>query len=128
VRQAGNAIDAYIAIRGADGFMDAIKKRGTRSNPKYNALIAAIKQPLTLREPTPDEIYSAGYDFVCSKDFNRNGHIRDSYSWRWLKCVDCGGIVREDETVTYGGNLGMNQCICRGCGIGVSHVRQAITV
>jgi len=45
VRQAGNAIGAYITIRGVDGFLEAIKGRGTRVNPKYEALIADVEKP-----------------------------------------------------------------------------------
>ena len=45
VRQAGNAIGAYITIRGVDGFLADIKGRGTRGNPKYEALVAALGKP-----------------------------------------------------------------------------------
>lgn len=40
VNQAGNAIDAYIKIRGVDGFLEDIKKRPTRRNPKYDRLVS----------------------------------------------------------------------------------------
>lgn len=39
-RQAGNAIDTYIQIKGEDAFLDKLKKRGTHPNPKYEALKA----------------------------------------------------------------------------------------
>lgn len=43
VRQAGNAIDAYIQIRGVNGFLDAIKKRPVMRNPKYDRLVEEFK-------------------------------------------------------------------------------------
>lgn len=39
VRQAGNAIDTYMQIRGMEGFMESIKERGTMRNPKYTQLL-----------------------------------------------------------------------------------------
>lgn len=41
--QAGNAIDAYIKIRGIDGFMDTLNSRKTRPNPKYQRLVEEYK-------------------------------------------------------------------------------------
>lgn len=43
INQAGNAIDAYIQIRGVDGFLDTLKSRKTRSNPKYQRLVDTYK-------------------------------------------------------------------------------------
>lgn len=39
-KQAGNAINTYIDIKGEDAFMDSLKKRGTWRNPKYEQLKA----------------------------------------------------------------------------------------
>ena len=39
IRQAGNAIDAYIQIRGVNGFLDELKHRTTQRNPKYDRLV-----------------------------------------------------------------------------------------
>lgn len=38
IKQAGNAIDTYIEIRGIDGLLEDLKKRGTIPNPKYKIL------------------------------------------------------------------------------------------
>jgi len=43
-KQAGNAISTYIDIKGEDAFMDALKKRGTHKNPKYEQLRAKHRQ------------------------------------------------------------------------------------
>ena len=43
IRQAGNAIDAYIQICGVDGFLDDLKHRATMRNPKYDRLVAEYK-------------------------------------------------------------------------------------
>ena len=43
IRQAGNAIDAYIQIRGIHGFLDELKKRPTQRNPKYDRLVEEYK-------------------------------------------------------------------------------------
>lgn len=43
-KQAGNAISTYIDIKGEAAFMDALKKRGTHQNPKYEQLKAKHKQ------------------------------------------------------------------------------------
>lgn len=39
IRQAGNAIDAYIKIRGVNGFLEELKHRPTMRNPKYDLLV-----------------------------------------------------------------------------------------
>jgi len=39
IRQAGNAIDAYIQIVGVDSFLDEIKHRTIKRNPKYDRLV-----------------------------------------------------------------------------------------
>lgn len=39
IRQAGNAIDAYIQIRGVPGFLEELKQRPTMRNPKYDRLV-----------------------------------------------------------------------------------------
>lgn len=39
IRQAGNAIDAYIQIRGVPAFLDELKHRPTQRNPKYDRLV-----------------------------------------------------------------------------------------
>lgn len=43
IRQAGNAIDAYIQIRGVPGFLEELKHRTTLRNPKYDRLVAEFK-------------------------------------------------------------------------------------
>lgn len=43
IHQAGNAIDAYIKIRGVDAFMDELKHRPTKRNPKYDRLVSEYK-------------------------------------------------------------------------------------
>ena len=43
IGQAGNAIDAYIQIRGVEGFLDTLKKRTTQRNPKYDRLVNEYK-------------------------------------------------------------------------------------
>ena len=43
IGQAGNAIDAYIQIRGVNGFLDALKHRTTMRNPKYDRLVEEYK-------------------------------------------------------------------------------------
>lgn len=43
IGQAGNAIEAYIKIRGVDGFLDTLKHRSTRRNPKYDRLVAEYR-------------------------------------------------------------------------------------
>lgn len=43
IRQAGNAIDAYIQIRGVTGFLDELRKRPTMRNPKYDRLVEEYK-------------------------------------------------------------------------------------
>jgi hypothetical protein len=40
INLAGNAVDAYIKIVGVPGFLEALKERRTRRNPKYDALVA----------------------------------------------------------------------------------------
>ena len=44
LKQAGNAVDAYIQIRGVDGFLKDLEKRGTMENPKYTDLIEKCKR------------------------------------------------------------------------------------
>lgn len=43
IRQAGNAIDAYIQIRGVPAFLDELKRRPTMRNSKYDRLVAEYK-------------------------------------------------------------------------------------
>ena len=43
IRQAGNAIDAYIQIRGVNGFLEELKHRPTMRNPKYDRLVEEYK-------------------------------------------------------------------------------------
>lgn len=43
VNLAGNALDAYIQIVGMDGLMDALYRRQTRRNPKYDLLVSQYK-------------------------------------------------------------------------------------
>lgn len=43
IRQAGNAIDAYIKIVGVPGFLEAIEKRPIMRNPKYDRLVEEFK-------------------------------------------------------------------------------------
>lgn len=43
IHQAGNAIDAYIQIRGVPGFLEELKKRTTMRNPKYDRLVAEYR-------------------------------------------------------------------------------------
>lgn len=53
VKQAGNAIDAYIQINGLDNLVDSIKKRGTMPNPKYIELVDKFcnsKYPFSVAE------------------------------------------------------------------------------
>lgn len=119
VHQAGNAIEAYISIRGVDGFLNAIKERGQKPNPKYDALKASLAQPVKERELTPEEIYAAGYDFVKDKAFDGIKQIRDFHGFRWLECEECGRIQREDEMVSYGGER-KNYGICRKCSVETS--------
>ena len=39
IRQAGNAIDAYIQIHGVDAFLEELKHRPVQRNPKYDRLV-----------------------------------------------------------------------------------------
>ena len=43
INQAGNAIDAYIQIRGVNGFLEELHKRPTMRNPKYDRLVEEYK-------------------------------------------------------------------------------------
>lgn len=43
INQAGNAIDAYIQICGVHGLLDALKKRTTQRNPKYDRLVSEYR-------------------------------------------------------------------------------------
>lgn len=43
IRQAGNAIDAYIQIRGIEGFLEDLRRRPTSRNPKYDRLVEEYK-------------------------------------------------------------------------------------
>lgn len=43
IRQAGNAIDAYIQIRGVNGFLEELRKRPTMRNPKYDRMVEEYK-------------------------------------------------------------------------------------
>lgn len=43
IRQAGNAIDAYIQMRGVPGFLEELKRRPIMRNPKYDRLVAEYK-------------------------------------------------------------------------------------
>lgn len=43
IGQAGNAIDAYIQIRGVEGFLDDLYHRTTMRNPKYEQLVASYQ-------------------------------------------------------------------------------------
>ena len=43
-RQAGNAIDATIQVLGFEGFMDELRSRETRPNPKYNEVVKQMKR------------------------------------------------------------------------------------
>ena len=44
IKQAGNAIDAYIQCVGLKTFLDELKHRGTQRNPKYERLVSTYKQ------------------------------------------------------------------------------------
>lgn len=46
VQQAGNAIDAYVAICGRDGLFNALQNRRVTPNPKYRALVDRCKGEL----------------------------------------------------------------------------------
>ena len=56
--------------------------------------------------------YRTGYKQI-RKTFNKNAkeNIMDSYKYRWLYCVKCGKIKREDEMISYQ----CNQGVCREC-------------
>ena len=43
ISQAGNAIDAYIQMRGVPGFLEDLENRPVHRNPKYDALVSAYK-------------------------------------------------------------------------------------
>lgn len=43
IRQAGNAIDAYIQIKGVEQFLHDLENRPVRRNPKYDQLISRYK-------------------------------------------------------------------------------------
>ena len=43
IKQAGNAVNALIEIDGIEKFMEKLKKRGTRPNPKYAKLKEDLK-------------------------------------------------------------------------------------
>jgi hypothetical protein len=42
-KQAGNAIDACIQIMGVDAFLETLRKRGVRPNPKYEQLLTQYR-------------------------------------------------------------------------------------
>ena len=43
IRQAGNAIDAYIQCVGVNAFMETLKNRTTMRNPKYDRMVTEFK-------------------------------------------------------------------------------------
>lgn len=43
INQAGNAIDAYIQIRGVDSFLKTLHERPVKRNPKYDRLVSEYK-------------------------------------------------------------------------------------
>jgi phage replication initiation protein len=123
VRQAGNAIAAYIQICGIEDFQREIKERGTMPNPKYEAIIKGLETPdAPMGEPTPEEIYERGFEFVMFKDFDSNKtQIIDYDGYRWVLCEICREIRREDETVRIGGTTDpygkhhINHGRCKDC-------------
>ena len=44
IGQAGNAIDAYIQCVGIGGFTEALKKRTTMRNPKYDRMVTEFRE------------------------------------------------------------------------------------
>jgi hypothetical protein len=117
VRQAGNAISAYIEIRGVNGFLEAVKERHTMPNPKYEALKSKLREPIEKRELSREEIYASGLELARYKDFDKPSQVVDSHGYRWLVCEECGELRRADEMVSYGG-WKMNYGVCRACSNG----------
>lgn len=48
-------------------------------------------------------------------DFDKPEPVIDSNGWRWLQCVECGAILRNDKMHTKGSPGNLNKGICRDC-------------
>lgn len=56
--------------------------------------------------------YDAGLEEVISNgSLTSEKNAEDSFGFRWLICTECGEIKREDEMMSYAGNVGL----CRDC-------------
>lgn len=52
---------------------------------------------------------------VINCDFDRKEPILDKFGYRWLRCIVCGEVRREDDMISYGGHNSTNKGICKKC-------------
>lgn len=77
---------------------------------KFSYKISEIKRKQGLES---NQIrYDSGLQEILDKKLLDSDELaKDSFGYRWLICIECGQIKREDEMVSYCGNTGL----CRDC-------------
>ena len=90
------------------------KQNGLFHEPTYDYNIDKMPNYIENKRLEDEVNYRAGYQQI-RETFNKNAkeNIMDSYKYRWLYCVKCGKIKREDEMISYQ----YNQGVCRECEI-----------
>lgn len=83
----------------------------TRRANERREYLAQQKQQTRLRAQQQEQ----GAIEVTNCDFDSEEPIRDKWGYRWLRCIVCGEIRREDDMISYGGRNSINQGICKKC-------------
>lgn len=82
----------------------------------YNSINKSFNQMNEIRKEQKEKSkrikYDAGLEEVISNgSLTSEKNAVDSFGFRWLICTECGEIKREDEMMSYTGNMGL----CRDC-------------
>ena len=116
--QAGNAIDAYIKIKGVDDFIEHLKTRPVRANPKYTQLVNehGVFNPADVKhKPTQAELDAEQQSIAASFNPDAAEPTFDRYNRRWVLCKCCGKIMESDKFALLGGKFGINKAFCTDC-------------
>lgn len=119
---AGNAIDCVIEGLGIDGFIDGLKNRSIKPNPKYRQALNQIK-PRKIE--VCESVVIPGSDPIIKSYDDRKLEILpyilegkkavDSSGMRWRKCVICGKIDIDTNFGVTGGEYGICGGKCNSC-------------
>ena len=131
----GNAIACYIDLVGINNFVENLNERTQKPNKKYQELKDKVinSDPIKKVVLTDKQKYDIGLSEVQNKVFGiyddidiytckikdpdkcRYEIIKDMSGVRWFKCIDCGEIKREDESLYIGDVTGINYGQCKIC-------------